>query len=244
MKLSGLSALVTGANRGLGRAFTTELLALGVARVYAAVRRPEMLAIAFPDEPRVVPLRLDADDLGSIAAAAVAAPDVSLLVNNAATLEQGDLLAADALDVLDRAWRTNVRGTLAVTRAFVPALLRQRPHAALVHVNSIAALCPFADVPAYAATKVASLSLTQALRRELAPQGLPVFSVLPGALQTDMAAWLDCAKADPRAVARTVLAAVQRDEPGEIFPDDGARSFWSGLTADPAATLFVPPSSK
>jgi len=244
MNLTGITALVTGANRGLGHAFVTELLAHGAGKIYAAVRRPETLAAAFPGEPRVVSLRLDADDLGSITAAAAFATDVGLLVNNAATLEGGDLLAADGLDVLDRAWRTNVRGTLAVTRAFVPALLRQLPRAALVHVNSIAALCPFADVPAYAATKAAALSLTQALRRELASQGLPVFSVLPGALQTDMAAWLDCAKADPRAVARAVLAAVERGESGEIFPDEGARTFWSGLTADPASALFVSPLKK
>jgi len=241
MRLQGISALVTGANRGLGHAFTTELLAAGVSRVYAAVRRPESLAAAFPNEPRIVPLRLEVTDLESINAAAAIATDLSLLINNAATLEQGDLLNEDALELLERTWRVNVHGMLAVSRAFLPALLRQRS-AALVHCNSIAALCPFADVPAYAATKAAALSLTQALRRELAPRGLPVYSVLPGVLQTDMAAWLDCAKADPRSVARTVLAAVQRDEPGELFPDDGAKTFWAGFLADPARVLFVEPA--
>lgn len=238
MNLHGISALVTGANRGLGHAFATELLALGVGRVFAAVRRTETLAAAFPNEPRLVPLRMDLTDSASIAAAASAAPDISLLINNAAHLEHGDLLAADGLAQLERAWRVNVLGPLAVTRAFVPALLRQES-AALVNINTIASLCPFADVPAYAASKAASLSVTQALRRELAPHGLPVFSVLPGVLDTDMAAWLDCAKADPRAVARTVLAAVQRDEPGEIFPDAGAKEFWRGFKSDPASVLFV-----
>ncbi len=241
MNLAGISALVTGANRGLGHAFVTELLALGVGRVYAAVRRPDTLVAAFPGAPRVVPLELDVTDLASVAAAAAIASDIALLVNNAATLEQGNLLDDGALDLLERAWRTNVRGPLAVTRAFVPALLRQ-PAAALVHINSIAALCPFADVPAYAATKAAALSLTQALRRELTARGLPVYSVLPGVLRTDMAAWLDCAKTDPRFVARTVLAAVQRDEPGELFPDEGAQAFWTSFKADPASTLFVPPA--
>jgi len=243
MNLKAISALVTGANRGLGHAFATELLALGVGRVYAAVRRPETLAAAFPNEPRLVPIRMDVTDPATITAAAAAVPDIGLLINNAATLEAGDLLADGALELLERTWRVNVLGTLAVSRAFIPALLRQRA-AALVHINSIAALCPFADVPAYAATKAAALSLTQALRRELAPRGLPVYSVLPGPLQTDMAAWLDCAKADPRAVARTVLAAVERDEPGEIFPDDGAKAFWTGLQADPASVLFVTPTSQ
>lgn len=242
MTLSGLSALVTGANRGLGHAFVTELLALGLGRVYAAVRRPETIAAAFPGESRVVALPLDATDLDSIAAAAAAVPELHLLINNAATLEQGDLLAPDALAVLERAWLTNVRGPLAVTRAFLPLLRRQQP-AALVHINSIAALCPFADVPAYAATKAAALSLTQALRRELTPHGVPVYSVLPGVLRTDMAAWLDCAKTDPRAVARTVLTAVQNDAPGEIFPDEGGRAFWQDFKNDPARTLFTVPSS-
>ncbi len=243
MNLAGISALVTGANRGLGHAFVTELLALGVGRVYAAVRRPATVPAAFPGEPRVVPLPLDVSDLASITAAAELASDVSLLVNNAATLEQGDLLDDGALALLDRAWVTNVRGPLAVTRAFVPTLLRHRPSAALVHINSIAALCPFADVPAYAATKAAALSLTQALRRELTPLGLPVYSVLPGVLQTEMAAWLDCAKTEPRLVARTVLAAVRRDASGELFPDDGAKNFWSDFKADPARTLFVSPAA-
>ena len=239
MNLAGTSALVTGANRGLGHAFVTELLALGVARVYAAVRRPETLVAAFPNEPRVVPLQLDVTDPESVATAAAAAPDIRPLVNNAATLEQGDLLANDALDVLERAWVTNVRGPLAVTRAFVPTLHRQST-AAIVHINSIAALCPFADVPAYAATKAAALSLTQALRRELAPQGLPVYSVMPGPLATEMAGWLTCPKADPRLVARTVLAAVSRGGPVfDLFPDAGAQTFWSDFRADPARTLFV-----
>lgn len=241
MNLSGISALVTGANRGLGHAFVAELLALGVGRVYAAVRRAETVAAAFPHEPRIVPLHLDVTDLASVAVAAEAAPDISLLVNNAASLERGDLLDVDALDILERAWLTNVRGPLAVSRAFAPALLRHAPAAALVHINSIAALCPFADVPAYAATKAAALSLTQALRRELAPRGLPVYSVLPGVLRTEMAAWLDCTKADPCAVARAVLAAVQRDAPGELFPDEGAQQFWTAFHTDPARTLFVPP---
>ena len=242
MNFRGISVLITGANRGLGHAFTTELLALGVARVYAAVRRPETLATAFPDEPRVVPLQMDLTDLASIAAAAQAAPDISLLINNAAHLEHGDLLSADGLAQLERAWRVNVLGPLVVTRAFVPTLLRQKS-AALVNINTIASLCPFADVPAYAASKAASLSVTQALRRELAPHGLPVYSVLPGVLDTEMAAWLNCAKADPRAVSRTVLAAVQRDEPGEIFPDDGAKEFWRGFKSDPSSILFVTPAA-
>jgi NAD(P)-dependent dehydrogenase (short-subunit alcohol dehydrogenase family) len=244
MNLTGISALVTGANRGLGHAFVTELLALGVGRVYAAVRRPATLAAAFPREPRVIGLPLDVTDDASIAAAVAHVTDINLLVNNAATLEQGNVLDEGALELLERAWVTNVRGPLAVTRAFVPALLRRSPAAALVHINSIAALCPFSDVPAYAATKAAALSLTQALRRELTPRGLPVYSVLPGVLRTDMAAWLDCAKTDPRVVARTVLAAVQRDEPGELFPDEGAKKFWADFTADPARTLFVPSSPR
>ena len=241
MNLEGIATLVTGANRGLGHAFATELLALGASRVYAAVRRPETLEATFPNEPRIVPLRLDVTDLESIIAAKSAAPDISLLINNAATLELGNLLDEGALELLERTWRVNVLGMLAVSRAFVPALLRQSS-AALVHISSIAALCPFADVPAYAATKAAALSLTQALRSELAPLGLPVYTVLPGVLQTNMAAWLECAKTDPRLVARTVLAAVRRDEHGEIFPDHGAKTFWSGFNSDPASVLFVTPT--
>ena len=184
-----------------------------------------------------MPVKVELRDLDSIQRAANAVAEVNLLVNNAAMLTRGNLLETDGLERLQAEWEVNVRGNLAVVRALAPKLLASGD-AAIIQVNSIAALCPFADVPGYAATKAAALSLTQALRREFAPHGIPVFSVLPGPLATDMAAWLETAKEDPRHVAATVLTAVLRGEPQEIFPDEGARQFFDRFRAEPAATIF------
>jgi len=236
--IAGKFALVTGANRGLGLAFVQELLAQGAAQIYAATRQPEMVRSLFSKDPRVLPLPLELRDLDSIRRAAEQVGELHLLVNNAAVLTAGDVLANDSLDRLQQEWEVNVRGNLAVVRAFAPQLLAA-PEAVLVQINSIAALCPFDDVPTYAATKSAALSITQALRRELAPQGVPVFSVLPGPLATDMAAWLTCEKADPRVLAATVLHAVTHGGPHDLFPDAGAEPFWKEFQANPAGTLFV-----
>lgn len=236
--IAGKTALVTGANRGLGLAFVQELLAHGAAKIYAATRQPEVLRSLFFNEPRVLPLPLELRDLNSIRRAAEQVGKLHLLVNNAAVLTAGDVLADDALDRLQKEWEVNVRGNLAVVRVFAPMLL-VAPEAALVQVNSIAALCPFADVPTYAATKSAALSITQALRRELAPQGVPVFSILPGPMATAMAAWLTCEKAAPRVVAAAVLQAVTNGGPHDLFPDAGAEFFWEEFKNGPAGKLFI-----
>ena len=236
--ISGKTALVTGANRGLGLAFVHELLAQGAEKIYAATRQPEVVRNLFFHEPRVLPLPLELRDLDSIRGAAAIVDELHLLINNAAVLTAGDVLADDGLDRLHEEWEVNVRGNLAVVRALAPKLLAA-PEAALVQINSIAALCPFAGVPTYAATKSAALSITQALRRELAPQGVPVFSVLPGPLATDMAAWLTCEKADPQLVAAAVLKAVICGGPHDLFPDAGAEMFWKKFQSDPGGTLFI-----
>lgn len=235
--LNGKVAVVTGANRGLGLAFVEELLARGAKQIYAFTRKPSVVKQIFSGDERVVPVEVELCELASIQRAAEVVAEADLLINSAAMLTRGNLLDADGLERLQAEWEVNVRGNLAIVRALAPKLFASR-EAALVQVNSIAALCPFADVLSYAATKAAALSLTQALRRELAPRGIPVFSVLPVPLATDMAAWLDCAKANPREVAVTVLNAVLRGESHEIFPDEGGGQFFTQFRADPVATIF------
>ena len=137
MNLSGSIALVTGANRGLGARLVTELLRAGAARVYAASRTPTAAA---GGDPRVWPLRLDVTNPSSVTAAAAAAPDVTVLVNNAGVLAFGSALTGD-LTAFERDLATNYLGTLRVTRAFAPALERNAP-AAIVNVLTLIALAP------------------------------------------------------------------------------------------------------
>jgi len=136
MNLSGSIALVTGANRGLGARLVTELLRAGAVKVYAASRTPA----AANGDPRVQPLVLDVTDPASVTAAAAAAPDVTVLVNNAGVLAFGSALTGD-LTAFERDLATNYLGTLRVTRAFAPALERNAP-AAIVNVLTLIALAP------------------------------------------------------------------------------------------------------
>ncbi|MEO8551913.1 MAG: SDR family NAD(P)-dependent oxidoreductase, partial [Kofleriaceae bacterium] len=160
MKLSNATILVTGANRGLGRALVTASLALGARRVYAGSRDPAKLS----PQDRVVPLQLDVNDPRSLAAAAERVSDLTLLVNNAGVLVSGSVLTSST-DQIAQEFATNVFGTLAATRAFVPALERNR--GAVVNVLSVASLANMPGLGVYSAAKAASYSLTQALRADL-----------------------------------------------------------------------------
>ena len=162
MNLTDSVALVTGANRGLGARLVTELLGAGAARVYATSRTPGAHA---GDDPRMRRLIVDVTDPDSVAAAAAAAPDVTVLVNNAGVLAFGSALTGDLAD-FERDLRTNYLGTLRVTRAFAPALERNAP-AAVVNVLTLIALAPMGPMAGYSASKAAAHSITQALRAEL-----------------------------------------------------------------------------
>jgi NAD(P)-dependent dehydrogenase (short-subunit alcohol dehydrogenase family) len=225
MKLEGSIALVTGANRGLGAALVASLVEAGAARVYAAARDPRTLASR---GPRVVPLALDLTRPDTIAAAAAEAGDVTILVNNAGVMGSGSVLAASPA-AIEADFRTNVHGTLAVVRAFVPALERAGAGAAIVNVLSLAALASLPSMGGYAASKAAAYSITQALRSELRVRRVAVHAVLAGPIDTDMVRALTLPKAHPAEVAQEILAAVTRGDE-DIFPDPMARemsALWS-----------------
>jgi len=115
MQVNGSTALVTGANRGLGRALVEELLARGASKVYAAARRVETVTDLAAADRRVVPIPVDLTDLEQIAQAAKAAGDTTLLINNGGSLNFADPLGGD-LTAIDADLRTNFVGTLAMTR--------------------------------------------------------------------------------------------------------------------------------
>lgn len=218
MKLEGSVALVTGANRGLGQALVAELVKAGAAKIYAAARDTNKLSGAVP---RTVPLALDTTKPEEISAAVQKAGDVTLLINNAGVLTSYDVLASSQAD-LDADFRTNVHGTLAVIRAFLPVLERAPGGATIVNVLSLTSLASFPALGGYSASKAAAYSVTQALRPQLRAKRIELLAVLPGPIDTDMVKVLPMPKATPADTARGVLAGIARGDE-EIFPDPMAQ---------------------
>lgn len=214
MKIQGSVALITGSNRGLGKALVSALLEAGAVKVYAAARDPRKVA---SDDPRVIPLTLDTSKSEQIAAAARAAGDVTLLLNNAGVASATNVLTTSRA-ALDTDFGTNVYGTLAVIKAFVPVLERARGGATIVNVLSLASLGSFPALGGYSASKAAAYSITQALRAELKGKRIEVLAALPGPIDTDMVKDLPMPKTSPTDVAKGLLAGVERGEE-DIFPD-------------------------
>jgi NAD(P)-dependent dehydrogenase (short-subunit alcohol dehydrogenase family) len=222
--IAGAVALVTGANRGLGRHLAAQLLDRG-ATVYAAARTPDAI-----DLPGVRRLRLDVIDAADIAAAVTAAPDVTLLVNNAGISRRGSLLD-DTLDDLHAEMATNAWAPLHLARAFAPTLAANGGGAI---VNVLSALSWFATAGAsdYHVSKAAGWAVSNGLRLELAGQGTHVLAVHPGAFDTDMMAGYDGPLGDPADIARAVLDGLAEGR-AEVLADDWSRFVKGSLTDDP-----------
>ena len=218
MKIDGCVALVTGANRGLGKALVSALLEGGAAKVYAAARDERKLSAI---GPRVVPITLDTTKPEQAAAAAMKANDVTLLINNAGVLSSYNVLTMSRAEI-DADFRTNVYGTLEVIKTFVSVLERAQGGATIVNVLSLVALSSFPALGGYSASKAAAYSITQALRAELKAKHIEVLGVLPGLMDTEMVRGLQVPKTSPTEVAKGVVAGIARGEE-EIFPDPQAQ---------------------
>ena len=227
MEIKGSVALVTGANRGLGRRFAAALLERGAAKVYAAARNPESV-----DLPGVIPIRLDVTDPESVRAAAEIASDVTLVVNNAGSSTGASLLTG-ALEDIRLEMDTHYFGTLAVTRAFAPVLERNGGGAVL-NVLSVLSWVTYPTVAAYSAAKSAAWSLTNSLRQELAPQKTQVTALHVGYMDTDMAAHVDGPKSDPAVVAGLALDGVEEGR-FEVLGDELSRGVQAGLAGGVSA---------
>ena len=226
MQIEGSTALVTGANRGLGRHLAQELLARG-ARVYGAARNP-----ASVDLPGVTPVALDVTDPASVAAAADATGDVTLLVNNAGSSTGAALLDGPLADI-ELEMNTHFYGTLRVTRAFAPQLAAAGGGGVLNILSALSWLNLGAG-GAYGAAKAAEWSLTNGLRLQLAGQGTQVTALHVGYMDTDMVRGLDVPKIDPALVAKLALEGLAAGAV-EILADDTSRRVQQGLAGGVAA---------
>ena len=227
MKIKGCVALVTGSNRGLGKALVAALVEAGAAKVYAAARDAKKVAAG----GRVVAVELDTGRPEQIAAAVRQAGDVTLLINNAGVQTSYAILGASR-EEMDADFRTNVYGTLAVIKAFVPVLEAARERAAIVNVLSLASLASVPAFGGYSASKAAAYSITQSLRPALKAKRIDIAAALPGPIDTDMIKDLPLPKTSAAAVADGVLAGIERGDE-DIFPDPMAQQMGALWTKSP-----------
>lgn len=226
MKVADKVVLVTGANRGLGRALVEEALRRGAKRVYAGTREP--LA---QSDGRVTRLTLDVTNAAQIQGAVENVESLDILINNAAVALYDDL--SDRA-MLERHLAVNLFGSYGVTQAFLPLLARSQ--GAIVNVLSEVALAPFPRVAAYSISKAAAFSMTQSLRALLAVRGVRVHAVLAGPIDTDMSRDADIPKSSPESVARGILDGVEREEE-DIFPDPKSASMAESWRSGAAKVL-------
>jgi NAD(P)-dependent dehydrogenase (short-subunit alcohol dehydrogenase family) len=236
MTVANKTVLITGANRGIGRALVDEALRRGAKRVYAGTRGGTLQGA----DERVTPLMLDVTNTAQIQQAVERVGALDVLINNAGVAIYDD---PGNLDTIEQHLAVNLFGIVKVTRAFLPLL--KRSNGAIVNNLSLAALAPLPMIPGYSMSKAAALNMTQSLRARLARQGVSVHAVILGPIDTDMNRGFDIPKAAPAIAAKGIFDGLQKGEE-EIFPDPASQSIAEGWRAGTAKALerqfeaFVP----
>jgi NAD(P)-dependent dehydrogenase (short-subunit alcohol dehydrogenase family) len=226
MDIRGCVALVTGANRGLGRAFTEALVEAGAAKVYAGARNPTEII-----NPRLDPIRLDVADADTISAAAERCDDTMLVINNAGVMLSTPMLAPDAADAMRREMAVNVFGLQAMIAGFAPVLARQGG-GGIINMLSVVSWFTTPFNATYCASKQAALAVSDAARIQLAEQGTQVTGVYAGFIDTDMAAGIAGPKTSPRQIAdRAIAGLVARED--HVLADERARQVRHDTRHDP-----------
>jgi NAD(P)-dependent dehydrogenase (short-subunit alcohol dehydrogenase family) len=237
MSIANKTVLITGANRGIGRALADEALRRDAKRVYAGTRGAP-LQIA---DERVTPLALDVTDAAQIRRAVEKVGSLDVLINNAGVVIYDDVTDRDAIE---QHLAVNLFGVLNVTRAFLPQLKHSK--GAIVNNLSLTALAPLPFISGYSISKAAALNMTQSLRAFLAGQGVSVHAVILGPIDTDMNRGFDIPKAAPESAARGIFDGIENGEE-EIFPDPASQSIAEGWRTGMSKALerqfaaFVPP---
>src|SRR5262245_59704012 len=239
MNIENKTVLITGANRGIGRALVNEALRRGAKMVYAGTRSG---ALQNADE-RATPLTLDVTSISQIQSAVNEVDALDVLINNAGVAIYDDLSTSDAIE---QHLAVNFLGMFKVTRAFLPLLRRSK--GALVNNLSLVALAPLPIIPGYSISKAAASNMTQSLRALLAGQGGTVHGVFLGPIDTDMNRGFDIPKASPESAARGIFDGLENGEE-DIFPDPASQSIAEGWRTGAAKALerqfaaFVPQSA-
>ena len=238
MNIADKIVLITGANRGIGRALVDEALRRNAKRVYAATRSP----MQYPDN-RVIPLTLDVTNASQIQRAADEVDTLDVLINNAGVAIYDDL---SKLEVIEQHLAVNFLGVLKVTIAFLPLLRRSK--GAIVNNVSLAGVAALPMIPAYSISKAAALNMTQSLRALLTGQSVTVHAAMIGPTDTDMTRGFDIPKASPESTARGIFDGLEKGEE-DIFPDPASQSIAEGWRTGVAKAMerqfaaFVPKSA-
>jgi len=238
MNIAQKTVLITGANRGIGRALVQEVLRRGAKRVYAGTRGTLDIA-----DERVTPVTLDVASAEQIQRAVNEVDSLDILINNAGIALYDDLSKSDAVE---QSLAVNFFGPFNVTRAFLPLLKRSK--GAIVNNLSLMALAPLPLTPSYAISKAAALSMTQSLRALLAREGVTVHGVFLGPTDTDMTRGFEIPKASPESVAQGIFDGLANGEE-DIFPDPLSQSIAEGWRTGVAKEFerqyagFVPQSA-
>jgi NAD(P)-dependent dehydrogenase (short-subunit alcohol dehydrogenase family) len=238
MNIENKTVLITGANRGIGRALVNEAIRRGAKRVYAGTR-----GVLQEADKRVVPLMLDVTKVSQIQQAAEEVESLDVLINNAGIAIYDDL---SNLEVLERHLAVNFLGMLKVTQAFLPLLRRSK--GAIVNNLSLVGLAALPIIPSYSISKAAAFSMTQSLRAFLNGDGVTVHAVLLGPIDTDMNRGFEIPKASPESAAAGIFDGLERGEE-DIFPDLASQAIADGWRSGAAKALerqfaaFVPESA-
>lgn len=233
-KIKGKIVLVTGANRGIGRAFVDGLLEAGVSKIYAAARNTDTLKdLAEKNPDRIVPIKLDVNQPNVIEALAKDLTDVDVLINNAGIARFEGLLAAKNTDAARDEFETNFFGTLNMIRSFAP-VLGKNGGGTIVNLASIASYVNFPALGSYSASKAAVHSLTQGVRAELTAQGTFVAGVYPGPIDTEMAEKFPMDKTSPTDAVKAVLDGIEAGLE-DIYPDGASIGMHAAYLEDPKA---------
>lgn len=236
MEVRDSIALVTGANRGLGKCFVEALFKRGAATVYAGARDPDTLSdliAVFGD--RVVPVSVDVTSETDVRAAAEQASDATLLINNAGVLESLGVVEAGSIEPLRREMEVNVFGLARMTLAMAP-VLASNGGGAVLNILSAASLVAFPPFGSYAASKAAAMSLTHSMRHELAKQGIAMHGLYAGFIDTGMIDYVDAEKTTPEDIVGAALDGVENDML-EIDADERAKALRVALREDPEGLL-------
>ena len=217
MNIENKTILITGANRGIGRALVNEALRRGAKRVYAGTRGAQQ-----SDDKRVMPLTLDVTSVSQIQRAAEEVDTLDVLINNAGIAIYDDL---SNLEVVEKHLAVNFLGLLKVTHAFLPLL--RRSQGAIVNNLSLAGLAALPVIPSYSISKAAAFNMTQSLRALLAGQGVTVHAVVLGPIDTDMNRGFEIPKASPESAAVGIFDGLQKGDE-DIFPDPASQSMAEG----------------